>query len=269
MLKLSEQLAFRQMDDVSHQSRRSPLRYPGGKFYLSDSVRRFIPTGLQQMCSPFVGGASIELRCAADGIRVEAGDVFEPLANFWQYVLDDAAVVADVAQQYCPLSYDAFYALQRGYKGESDTLAQAAVFFVLNRSSFNASTFQGGMSPGHPRWNDAAVERLRTFRSDNLSVRCCDFETLLQQHPTDFVYCDPPYVTDRSDLYGYTGELHRNFEHERLAEVLRERRGWILSYRYHPYILKLYDGYRVVTLEPINSMSRKAKPPDVLIVDLD
>ena len=74
---------------------RSPLRYPGGK---SRAVSYILPLILKTeatvLCSPFIGGASIELACAAQGMEVRGYDLFEPLVDFWHALLDDPARLA-------------------------------------------------------------------------------------------------------------------------------------------------------------------------------
>ena len=52
---------------------------------------QLVPEDVQMMWSPFLGGGSVELACAARGIRVFGSDLFEPLVNFWNHLLDDAA----------------------------------------------------------------------------------------------------------------------------------------------------------------------------------
>ncbi|WMT84135.1 DNA adenine methylase [Wolbachia endosymbiont of Listronotus oregonensis] len=69
---------------------KSPLRYPGGKSRaVSQIVNEYIPRGLPTLCSPFIGGGSIELALASRGTKVYGYDAFEPLVRFWQVLLKD------------------------------------------------------------------------------------------------------------------------------------------------------------------------------------
>ena len=56
-----------------------------------------------------------------------------------------------------------------------DKTERAAIFYVLNRSSFSGTTFSGGMSPGHPRFNAAAIERVKNFKASNIRIEMKDF----------------------------------------------------------------------------------------------
>ena len=149
---------------------------------------------------------------------------------------------------------------------ESD-LNRAAVFFVLNRSSFSGITLSGGMSPGHPRFTESAIQRLREFRAPNLSVACADFNDTLSRFPDDFLYLDPPYANGER-LYGMKGDMHNGFDHEGLAESLRNRTGWILSYNDHPDIRKMYSGFDLHTPDWQYGMSNNKTSNELLILNV-
>ena len=68
-------------------SSKSILRYPGGKSRAVKVIKKYIPKGINELCSPFLGGASLEISCAADGIKVYGSDAFVPLVDFWIEVL--------------------------------------------------------------------------------------------------------------------------------------------------------------------------------------
>ncbi len=60
-----------------------------------------------------------------------------------------------------------------------------------------------------------------------------------------FVFLDPPYFSAQSSkLYGKRGNLHINFNHERLAKLVKacEHRVMI-TYDNVPYIRKLYANF--------------------------
>lgn len=234
----------------------SPLRYPGGKTKAFRTIRQFIPDGLDELCSPFAGGASIEILIANEGTRVHASDAFHPLVNFWQCALNSPARLAEYVSLYNPLPKEQFYELQRTYNDLEGGFDKAVVFYVLNRASFSGTTLSGGMSPGHPRFTKSAIERLRQFRCPNLSVHLLDYQDALREHRSAFLYLDPPYEIDQR-LYGERGNHHDGFGHEELAEVLRERRGWVMSYNDSPEIRKRYDFAKIVKVDWTHGMSAK------------
>lgn len=245
---------------------RSPLRYPGGKSRAVDTIKGYLPTNLDALCSPFLGGGSLELACAADGISVFGSDAFEPVVLFWQMALTEPALLAECVRQHYPLSKARFYELQRNYHALQSELDKAAVFFVLNRSSFSGTTLSGGMSPNHPRFTPSAIERLRDFKSPNLTVECLDYKDALRQHADKFLYLDPPYANGEK-LYGSKGDMHAGFRHGDLAEMLHQRDGWILSYNDSAEIRTIYKKYKIVTPEWTYGMNSDKTSRELLIVN--
>ena len=243
---------------------RSPLRYPGGKTRGVEAITSFFPQGIESMMSPFFGGGSVELSAAAKGIKVLGYDVFSPLVEFWQCLIEDPEMLAEEVEKHFPLSKNKFYELQHTQTSFSTKLERAAVYYVLNRSSFSGSTLSGGMSPNHPRFTHSSIERLRQFHNSNISVRKADFIHSLQKHPDLFAYLDPPYLI-KSSLYGRKGDAHKDFDHQSLAEILRSRKDWLLSYNDCEEIRKLYRGFRIIMPNWKYGMSNNKTSREVLI----
>mgnify|MGYP003541972145 FL=1 len=245
-------------------SSRSLLRYPGGKTRGVDFITQFFPKHLDKLLSPFLGGGSIELAVAAKGTKVYGYDVFSPLVEFWQCVVQKPEELAKVVENYLPLSKDSFYELQKTQTKFKTKIQRAAVFYVLNRSSFSGSTLSGGMSPGHPRFTPSAIERLRNFYNPNITVAKKDFKQSLANHPHTFTYLDPPYLIT-SSLYGRKGDTHKGFDHEGLSEQLKKREHWILSYNDCELIREMYEGFHILTPNWKYGMSNDKSSKEVLI----
>ena len=229
---------------------KSPLRYPGGKTRAVRCLASFLPDDAADVCSPFFGGGSVELYLAARGYRVRGYDAFSPLVRFWEFALRDAAGLAEVvSRRYPPADFgrELFYQLRGSMMRESNKLALAAKFYVLNRASYSGATLSGGMSPGHPRYNAEAIGRLGRFSpGGDVSVGLADFRDSIPMHEDAYLYLDPPYALDVSRLYGVGGDMHEGFSHEELAGILLGRDRWVLSYNDCELVRDLYDGCRVV-----------------------
>ncbi len=246
---------------------RSPLRYPGGKTRALKSIYAWIPKDETRLCSPFLGGASVELACTAK-MKVYGADIFEPLIAFWRVLLRDPELLAERVQVFHPLSKTKFYNLQKRYTQLTKEVERAAAFFVLNRSSFSGTTLSGGMSPKHPRFNQPAIERLRSFRADNFEVECADFRDVIPKHDDAFLYLDPPYMNSQA-LYGVKGDTHKGFDHKALAELLHKRDRWIMSYNDCDEVRELYGGNRILFPEWIYGMSKNKQSNEVLVLSRD
>jgi len=81
----------------------SPLRYPGGKNRAIKEIYSCIPSNETILCSPFLGGASVELACTTR-MEVRGYDIFEPLVDFWNVLVDDPDKLADAVLHAQPLA---------------------------------------------------------------------------------------------------------------------------------------------------------------------
>ena len=243
----------------------SLLRYPGGKTRAVSTIRQYIPDNIKTICSPFFGGGSVELSCATDGIATYGSDAFQPVVDFWQEVIKQPVLLSEQVRRYYPLTRRMFYSLQKNYSSLKSVRERAAVFYALNRSSFSGTTFSGGMSPEHPRFTESSIERLRDFRAENMTVEYADYKTALDKHSGKFLYLDPPYANG-GKLYGNRGDMHEGFQHEELAEILRSRTGWLLSYNDCDWVRWLYKGYEIVVPYWAYGMNKKRTSSEVLVL---
>ena len=249
---------------------RSPLRYPGGKTRAISEILRFIPSEIEILCSPFLGGASVELACARASIKIFGYDVFAPLIDFWQEAIVNARDLADYVEKthFANFSRDHFYRLQETAEILPRRKQRAGAFFALNRASFSGTTLSGGMSPGTPRFTASAIARLRALQVANLSVKRLNFADSIARHSGDFLYLDPPYMIEQA-LYGKKGNTHKNFDHFGLADILRARGNWILSYNDSANTRDLYRGYATRPLLWAYGMSKHKKCREILILSHD
>ncbi len=262
-----QRVASRILDASGQSFIRSPLRYPGGKSRAVKQIYSFIPENEEVLCSPFLGGASVELACSTR-MKVRGYDTFGPLVDFWNALMDDQDKLADAVARFLPLSRTKFYYLQKTYVKIKKRLDRAAAFFVLNRSSFSGTTLSGGMSPGYPRFNESAIQRLRDFRASQFSVRKADFRDSIEKNKDAFLYLDPPYWNGQS-LYGLRGDTHKGFDHAALADMLHHRDRWILSYNDCDEIRKLYRGYRILSIDWTYGMNKTKVSNEVLVMSRD
>ena len=123
----------------------------------------------------------------------------------------------------------------------------AASFYVVQRLSAYGLGVNGGFWAGsRERFGPRTYERIRAFKEPSLSVGRCDFRDTLARFPKHFAYLDPPYKLARragEKLYGFNGELHRNFAHFDLFNLLKDRPNWIMSYGDVDEIAWLYEGF--------------------------
>jgi DNA adenine methylase len=253
------------MTDILSPARlRSPLRYPGGKSRAARMIADIIPHTESRLCAPFFGGGSVELELS-QRMTVSGFDSFVPLVDFWHSLIEDPADLARRVRLYHPIDRETFYKLQKEISETLSRRDRAAIFFVINRSSFSGVSLAGGFSPGAPRFTESAIRRLETFRApETLSVSLGDFRDVIPAHGEDFLYLDPPYMINQG-LYGVKGRSHRGFDHKALFDLLEKRDRWILSYNDSPEIREIYKGYRIESLSWVYGMGKDKKSREVII----
>ena len=243
---------------------KTPLRYPGGKSRAVKTIMEFIPPDCGELCSPFLGGGSIELAVAERGTKVHAYDIFKPLVWFWESLLSTPHQLAEAADSYRVLHDDYegkrgllkenFHRIREELRAESDySLDNAAKFYAINRSSFSGATFSGGFSKraSYARFTDSSIDRIRNFNEPNLTVAQAHFKDSIPKHPDAFLYLDPPYLLGekKEKLYGDKGDTHADFDHEGLHEIVTDRSNWVMSYNDCEKIRELYKDYKIITAE--------------------
>ena len=169
---------------------------------------------------------------------------------------------------YYPLSRDTFYDIKNNFDKPKSQYERAAIFYVLNRSSFSGLTLTGGMSAGHPNFNQTKIKSLADFNVKNLTVQQADFKESIPRANGELLYLDPPYLIDMN-LYGNHGDMHEGFDHKGLANILKDTPNWILSYNQSPEIEELYKGFQFHYPKWSYAMSDDKESKEVLILSDD
>ena len=93
------------------------------------------------------------------------------------------------------------------------------------------------------------------------------FEKVFEKYPRDFFYCDPPYFLE-GDSKMFKGIYpmrnfpihHNNFNHELLAECLKNHRGkFILSYNDCEFVRQTYKDFKILEPKWQYTMGRSRK----------
>jgi len=227
------------------------LRYAGGKQRAIHILKNYVPKGITKVASAFTGGSSFEMFLAKQGIQVFCNDICEPLINYFKQQQTNQEELLIRIHSYLPMDKFMYFEAKRTLQEGSD-LERAVKFFVINRSCFSGC-MTGGFSG--ERFTQSSIKRLDLT---NMQFSCLDYEVFMEQHPTTFLYLDPPY--DQPNLY-----LSQPFNHERLASVLKKRKNWFMSYNDTPFIRELYAGCSIEKVEWAWGMNAK-KPSNEIII---
>ena len=77
---------------------------------------------------------------------------------------------------------------------------------------------------------------------ENTKITNFDFQKVIEADGEDvFIFLDPPYYSaTKSALYGKNGDMHKGFDHERFAEVMKNTtHNWLITYDNCEYIKDL------------------------------
>jgi DNA adenine methylase len=209
----------------------SPLRYPGGKTRVLNTLYAALPEDMKEFREPMCGGAGLTLRVRQERPDVACwlNDAYVDCVVFWR-----ALRSSNTPQfaEFFPLvevmrlcDGRALHKWLRSQNVPDSPDRIAARFFVLNRISFSGATEAGGYSAsaGLERFTASSVSRLRAVVPllRHLHVTTGDYREVLDEEGDDVcVYLDPPYITARK-LYGKNGQ-HHAFDYERLRDALNE-----------------------------------------------
>ena len=249
----------------------SPLRRFGGKFYLANTIISYFPE-TKIIVSPFLGGGSIELKCARENVEIIANDIDPYVINTWKHFQENRDELLNIlVEEYVNISREHWFELKNEYIDNKFTLdiEGAAKYIALNKSAYQAIMsknigFTRGISNEktsqvgkHNRWNIinySFIDTLDKVKYKYFDLNCLDwFEFLKNQNEEIFIYLDPPY-------YQITKKYFMEFsesDHQRLKEFLSTRPNWILSYKFHPYIIDLYREYKMKQIEIYNTSTNR------------
>lgn len=256
---------------------KTPLRYAGGKSKAYNVITAEIPKFPypQKIVSPFIGGGSLESRWSSDiGMEVVAYDIFDALVNFWNVLLKSPDALAEKLRSLKPDNKTYDYVKEQlirwdytqemlkdwktdHYKRDAIQLddVTAAAYYYFNHNLSYGPTYLGWMSEiyqDEEKWN-RTCDYIQNYRNKNLSVSKRSYEEVIEEHPTDFLYLDPPYYLEKDgDNKMFKGIYpnanidvhHTGFDHELLRDKLHNHKGsFILSYNNCRTIREYYKDF--------------------------
>ncbi len=236
---------------------KSPLRYPGGKSRATQLISSLVPD-FNEYREPFVGGGSIFIylkQLFSDKI-FWINDLYVELYNFWIMAQNDVeGMVYQIYQWRTQYSVGKLlYQFLLENMEHFNSLEKSAAFFIFNRIIFSGTTLSGGYSEQAfiSRFTETSVQRLKNFGKviADTKITHSDYQKLVEQDGNNvFLFLDPPYFSaTKSALYGKNGDLHKSFDHERFAQVMKKcRHYWLITYDDSPYIRDLFSYATIIS----------------------
>lgn len=257
---------------------KSPLRYPGGKSRackIIDNIlnNNYDPIEYTTLISPFFGGGSVEFYLQNKyNYTIIANDKFEPLYNFWMQSKTNNANLCNELEKIPDISKEDFITYRNNIVNCNDCLLKAVYYFVINRCSFSGATLSGGFSleASKKRYTSSSINRIKDLDMSNIMLYNLDFSNFINDINNDnaFIFLDPPYYLEKSNLYGYNGDMHEHFDHNNLYDIIKNKKNWLMTYNNCDYIRNIYKEYTIIEAEWSYSMNKSKKSSEIIILSI-
>lgn len=256
----------------------SPLRYPGGKTRsckILDKilVEHFNLELYNTIISPFLGGGSFEFYIQNKyNLNIIANDKFGPLYNFWLICKTDKEKLCNrLYKKINKINKEDFLNLRNNIITTNNKLKQSTMYFIINRCSFSGATLSGGFSleASKKRFTKSSIDRINNLDLTNFDIYNLDFEEFINNNYDEnkLLFLDPPYyLNKKSKLYGNNGDMHENFDHNKLFNCLNSKKNWLMTYNNCSYIKNLYKDYIIIETSWSYGMNKDKKSSEIIII---
>ena len=251
------------------------LRYPGGKSRMLEVLHGIMEPWLAKadmFIEPFVGGGSMALSVADryPDMRIWINDKDPNINSFWGLVAhgyrSEFEEMRALLLRGATLDiFDAERALAGGDLSRAHK-AYHAIFFckTTHNGIFGASPIGGRSQEGKwkidcqykPERIIEKIERVRALLRGRCVVYSTDAIDLLKNTASYPTYLDPPYFAAGKKCY-QTWMLPE--EHANLAEELKRRKNWLLSYDHCDEVYEMYSWANIGEWSTEYSMASHGK----------
>lgn len=231
------------------------INWIGGKRLLRKTISEYIPTDINGYIEPFGGGAWV-LFYKEKWAELEVyNDLDSRLVNLFNVVKYHPC---ELARQMCyMLASREQFEQQLKNEGITDIQKAAQFLYIITRSFSGKGEHFGTTKTSGIKSAGGIIERINqiSLRLDKVLIEHKNAFDLIKQYDSEnnFFYCDPPY----SKGEGYKVCSTKDFEHEKLAEILKNIKGkFLLSYDDSYKIRKLYKDFSVTEVTRLNGINR-------------
>lgn len=257
---------------------KSPLRYPGGKTRACKTLNtilndNFDISKFNNLVSPFFGGGSFEFYIQNTyTLNIIANDKFVPLYNFWTSCKNNnEKLCSELNEKVGLVGKEEFIQFRENIMSETNILTQSIMYFIINRCSFSGATLSGGFSheASQKRFTTSSVNRIKNLDLTRFDIYNNDFEDFIDSNENEgnLIFLDPPYYLEKaSKLYGNNGDMHENFDHNKLYRCLSRKKNWFMTYNNCEYIKKLYKGFKIIETSWTYGMNKSKESSEIVII---
>lgn len=258
------------MEEVTHVPGRPFLRWAGGKQRLWSMYRKHFAEMSGRFIEPFLGGGSIFFNVSPKDALL--GDINKKLIESYQAVRDAPEEVIDKLRQF-EYSREVYYWVRDHYHPLKLT-EKAARFIYLNQTCWNGlyrENLTGKFNVPFGEIRTGIFLQPKVLRDcsrilQNTQLVAQDFAKTIQcAKPGDFLYCDPPYVTQHNNngFIEYNAAIFSWNDQKRLAKLCIEQKDRgvkvLISNAAHQPVLDLYPDFEVVKIRRSSTIAGSAE----------
>ncbi len=264
----------------------SPLRYPGGKGKVVNSIKKIIDAnnlkGLEY-AEPFAGGASVALSLLLDGYsqNIYINDKDRAIYAFWYSIINHKDEFVDKIST-IDINMDSWFAQKQIFERHDSSLFELGfATFFLNRTN-RSGILKAGVIGGKNQSGKYSISE--RFHKENLIKRIevihkvkdriflynldvIDFITEVSNvmKKNSVIYLDPPYYNKGKDLYM---NHFQHVDHIVLKDYIEtlDQYNWIVTYDNTPQINEIYQGIKKKFYNLNYSLINASKGQEVLFV---
>jgi len=240
------------------------LRWAGGKSRLTKYLKEYLPKEFGRYWEPFLGSGALYFCLFPTNAYLS--DSNSDLISCFRYVRDYPQRISSYLFEHAERNSEEYYYYIRDiYNRSAQSVAQAARFIYLNKTSFNG-IFRVNMngaynvpygqkdSPSLPTLSELVLisNRLKFAELEPHSYEALVNNQSIQSK--DFIYLDPPYppLNGTSNFTHYTAKRFSWEDQERVADVansLSQKGCFVMvSNSDVPRIRELYKGWNISVL---------------------
>lgn len=247
-----------------------PIRWAGGKSWLTNFLTTILPTDYNKYYEPFLGGASCYLKLNINS-SAYLSDNNDELINFYTQIKCNCEDVINKIKTF-ENSKENYYRVRQTIF--DDSVDRAARFYFLNRLCFNGIYRVNSKNQFNVPYGDSVNKKVLISENDlmqlsqklaNAELHTHDFENIISlTKPKDLIFLDPPYTVahNKNGFIEYNEKIFTWNDQERLAKfiekIIAKDAYFILTNAFHHSTRELYSKYgRSLQLDRMSTIGAK------------
>lgn len=246
------------------------LKWVGGKQQIVDAVVAKFPKRIRTYHEPFLGGGSVLLSVLESDISVErirVNDINKYLIRTYEDVRNNVEELVEILRTFCHGEKE-YYEYRNLFNSNKKlgvfSVEMSALFIFLNKTCFRGLYREGpngfNVPFGHyknPNWINEDALRKCSKLIQRVEFYSVSYETfLVDVHPQDFVYLDPPYVPETKT--SFTKYNVNDFtDHERLFSLVKTIPRFVMSNSKTRETIGAFEGFSIEEIHLRRSIHSK------------